>query len=70
MITYLYRRSPRLLLIATLTSLIGGLASAGMATVASRSITAGSPLVLNACAFFALCALLTPPRLRVQQEFC
>ncbi len=56
-ITYLYRQSPRLLLIATLTSLIGGLASAGMATLVSRSITPGASLLFNACAFFALCAL-------------
>jgi putative ATP-binding cassette transporter len=53
----LYRQSPRLLLLATLTSLVGGLASAGMAAVVSRSIAPGTALAANACAFFALCAL-------------
>lgn len=56
-ILYLYRQSPRLMLFATLASLIGGLASAGMATVTSRSIAPNTSLLFNGCAFFALCAL-------------
>jgi putative ATP-binding cassette transporter len=56
-ILYLYRQSPRLMLLATLASMIGGLASAGMATVTSRSIAPNASLIFNACAFFALCAL-------------
>ncbi|MDN7749303.1 cyclic peptide export ABC transporter [Burkholderia gladioli] len=54
---YLYRQSPRLMVLVTLTSLIGGLASAGMATVTSRSIAPGTSLLGNALAFFGLCAV-------------
>jgi putative pyoverdin transport system ATP-binding/permease protein len=55
-IMYLYRQSPLLLVFATLTSLLGGLASAGMASVMSHSISAETSLVFNASAFFCLCA--------------
>lgn len=56
-IIHLSRQSPLLLLLAALASLIGGLASAGMATVISHSLAEDASLAIHAAAFFGLCAV-------------